>query len=340
MSPRRPVRVAVIGAGLIAQRAHLPAYAAAEDAELAAIASGHRETAAAVAGQFGNPRVLDSWDAAVADPDIDAIDICTPNSLHATIAIAAAKAGKHVLVEKPMATSLAEADAMIAAARKAGVLLAVAHNLRFVPIYSAIHQLLADGAIGRIFSARGFFMHAGPDEFWGATSDWFWREGEAGGGSLLDMGIHMIDLLRWMVGRPVQEVSAMTARVLKPTYADDNAMTLMRFEGDILASVQSSWTARPVPDRQIAIHGEFGNLMMGRSSEEPLVLNLQQGSGVRKVLPTIPAASPFGNPFVNFVRAIQGRELPLVTGEDGRTSLAIALGAYESANTGRVVRLG
>lgn len=340
MGVDRPVRVAVIGAGLIARRAHLPAYVAAEEAEVAAIVSAHRETAEEAARQFGNPRVLDSWQAAVADPDIDAIDICTPNSLHSVIAIAALKAGKAVLVEKPMATSLAEADAMVAAAREARVVLAVAHNLRFVPIYAAMQQLLADGAIGRIFSARGFFMHAGPDEFWGATSDWFWREGEAGGGALLDMGIHMIDLLRWMIGRRVLEVSAMTARVLKPTFADDNAMVLMRFEGEILASVQSSWSARPVPDRQMAFHGEFGNLMMGRSSEEPLVLNLQEGSEARKVLPTIPAASPFGNPFVNFARAIQGSAPPLVTGEDGRVSLAIALAAYQSAKTGRVVQPG
>jgi predicted dehydrogenase len=339
MSDKRPVRVAVIGAGLIAQRAHLPAYAAAPEAELAAIVSGHRATAEAAAAQFGNPRVLDSWEEAVADPDIDAVDICTPNALHAAIAIAAARAGKHVLVEKPMATSLAEADAMVAAARDAGVLLAVAHNLRFVPIYAAMQQLLAEGAIGRIFSARGMFMHAGPDEFWGATSDWFWDQSQAGGGSLLDMGIHMIDLLRWMVGQPVVEVTAMTARVLKPTFADDNAMVLMRFTGDILASVQSSWSARPVPDRQIAIHGELGNLMMGRSPEEPLVLNLQDGAGARKVLPPIPAANPLGDPFVNFVRAIRGEAEPLVTGEDGRTSLAIALAAYDSASTGRVVRV-
>jgi predicted dehydrogenase len=338
MSANHPVRVAVIGCGLIAQRAHLPSYVAAPEADLTAVVSGHRATAEAVASQFGNPRVLNSWQEAVADPEIDAIDICTPNVLHAEIAIAAARAGKHVLVEKPMATSLAEADAMIAAARDAGVLLAVAHNLRFVPIYSAMQKLLAEGAVGRIFSARGFFMHAGPDEFWGATSDWFWQEGQAGGGSLLDMGIHMIDLLRWMVGRPVAEVSAMTARVLKPTFADDNAMVLMRFEGDILASVQSSWSARPVPDRQIAIHGELGNLMMGRSAEEPLVLNLRDGTEARKVIPEIPS-NPLGDPFVNFVRAIQSRTEPLVTGEDGRTSLAIALAAYESASTGRVVKL-
>jgi predicted dehydrogenase len=106
MSTTSPVRVAVIGCGLIAQRAHLPSYVATPEADLAALVSGHRAAAEAVAAQFGNPRVLNSWQEAVVDPEIDAIDICTPNALHAEIAIAAARAGKHVLVEKPMSTSL------------------------------------------------------------------------------------------------------------------------------------------------------------------------------------------------------------------------------------------
>src|SRR5947207_1698619 len=118
-----PVRVAVIGAGLVAQRSHLPAYVASDEAQIAALVSGHIETAREVAGRFGNPRVLGSWQEAVADSEVDAIDICTPNALHAQIAIAAAHAGKHVLVEKPMALSLAEADAIIAAARETGVTL-------------------------------------------------------------------------------------------------------------------------------------------------------------------------------------------------------------------------
>ena len=339
MREQRRVQVAVIGCGLIAQRSHLPAYVATSEAELAAVVSGHRETAEAVAREFGNPHVFDSWQEAVDAPDIDAIDICTPNALHASIAIAAARAGKHVLVEKPMATSLQDADAMVAAAREAGVVLMVAHNLRFVPIYQAMQKAIAEGAIGRPLSARGVFMHAGPDEFWGATSDWFWEQGQAGGGSLLDMGIHMIDLLRWMIGRPVREVSAMTARVLKPTFADDNAIVLMRFEGDILASVQSSWSARPFPDRQITIHGELGHIAMGRSAEEPLVINLQEGEGSRKVIPAILPASTVGDPFVNFVRSIRDGVEPFVNGEDGRASLAVALAGYESAESGRVVRL-
>src|SRR5215207_3587758 len=110
-----PVRIAVIGAGLVARRSHLPAYAASEEAEAVAVVSGSLETAQVVAGEFGIARVLPSWEAAVADPAIDAVDICTPNALHAPIAIAAARAGKHVLVEKPMALTVGEADAMIAA---------------------------------------------------------------------------------------------------------------------------------------------------------------------------------------------------------------------------------
>lgn len=177
----QPVRVALIGCGLVAQRSHLPAYAACPGAELVAVASGHLESARAAAAEFGVPRVLGRWEDVIADPAIDAVDICTPNTLHAPIAIAAARAGKHVLVEKPMATTLAGADAMLAAAEETGVTLMVAHNLRFAPVYETVKRILSEGVIGRVFSAGGIFMHAGPDEFWGATSDWFWREELAGG---------------------------------------------------------------------------------------------------------------------------------------------------------------
>ena len=131
----------------------------------------------------------------------------------------------------------------------------------------------------------------------------------------------------------------MTSRVLKPTFADDNAFVLMRFEGDVLASVQSSWSARPFPDREITIHGELGHIAMGRSAEEPLVMHLRDGDGSLKTVPEIPATSPLGDPFTHFVRCIQNGVAPLVTGEDGRASLEVALAAYESAETGRLVSL-
>ncbi|MGI8553363.1 MAG: Gfo/Idh/MocA family protein [Dehalococcoidia bacterium] len=339
MTQKGPVRVAVIGCGLIARRAHLPAYAASDEAELVAVCSGHLETARAAAEEFGARTVHRTWEETVADPEVEAVDICAPNALHAPIAIAAARAGKHVLVEKPMAISLDEADAMLAAARDAGVLLMPAHNMRYLPIHEEVKRQLDEGVIGRPFVAHGTFLHAGPEEHWGATSDWFWNQEMAGGGALLDLGIHMIDLIRWFIGRPVLEVTAMTTRVLKPTFADDNAFVTMRFAGDILANVQASWTARPVPDREILIHGERGHIAVGRSAAEPLLVRLQDGKGERTLLPKIPSTSPFINPFVDFVRSIREGTPPRTSGEEGRASLAVVLAAYESARTGRVVQM-
>ncbi len=337
MASPRPVRVAVIGCGLIAQRSHFPAYAAAPEAEIAAVVSLSAEEAQDAVNNFGAKRILPSWEAAIADPDVDAVDVCTPNYLHAPIAIAAARAGKHVFVEKPMATRLDDANAMVAAARESGVYLTVGHNLRFAPIFQTMRQAMRDGVIGRPFAARGVYMHAGPDESWGSSSQWFWDEATAGGGALLDMGIHMIDVMRWIIGRPVLEVSAMISRHLKPTFADDTAFVLMRFEGDLVASVQAAWSARPTSDRELVIHGEEGNIAMGRTTGEPLVYNVRGEGHPNKIVPEIPATTDPDTPYLDFVRAIQQGREPWVTGEDGRDSLAIAVAAYESARIGRTV---
>jgi UDP-N-acetylglucosamine 3-dehydrogenase len=331
-----PTRIGVIGCGLIARRTHLPAYAASADADLVAVCSGSRASAESAAAEFGVRRVHDDWRALIADSEIDAVDICAPNALHAPIAIAASQAGKHVLVEKPMALSLAEADAMIAAARAAERVLMVAHNLRYQPVYEAIKRIVADGLIGRPLAARGVFMHAGPDEFWGATSDWFWQEQAAGGGALLDMGIHMIDLLRWFIDEPVVEVEAMTARLAKPTFADDNAFVLLRFAGGAIASMQASWTARPFPDREVVIHGERGHVALGRAQGEPPALHVQDGGPetARKVDIALPAVSALVNPFVHFLRVVREGIPPLTSGEEGRATLAVTLAAYEAARSG------
>jgi predicted dehydrogenase len=335
-----PVRIGIAGAGLIARRAHLPGFAATSDAKVVGVASGRPSSAKAVAKEFAIPRTYDTWQALVADPEIDAVDICAPNSLHAPIALAAAEAHKHILVEKPMAVSLAEADSMIGAAERAGVVLMVAHNLRFVSVFEQLHQLIRGGSLGAIQSARGVFMHAGPDESWGATSDWFWREETAGGGALLDLGIHMIDLLRWVIDRPAVEVSAMISRLAKPTFAEDNAIVLVRFDGDILASVQTSWTARPFPDNQVTIQCENGRVIVGRSSGEPIAIYRSTANGVEKQAPEVPAASRHGDLFHQFVKAISEGSTPMISGRDGRDTLAVALAAYESARSGHVVKPG
>src|SRR5207244_1571321 len=124
--------------------------------------------------------IVDDWRDVVGRDDVDAVDICTPNVLHAPIAVAAASAGKHVLVEKPIACTLAEADDMLAAARAAGVLLMTAHNVRFFPAFVAAREAVAAGAIGGVTAVRAAFGHAGPQS-WSPTSDWFSDPAQPGG---------------------------------------------------------------------------------------------------------------------------------------------------------------
>jgi predicted dehydrogenase len=326
------LRLGVIGCGLIARRSHLPGFAKLPDAEITELTSAHIANARSAADEFGGLAVS-RWQDLVASDNVDAVVVCTPNALHAEMAIAAARAGKHVLVEKPMAVAVEEADAMIEASRAAGVVLMVAHSLRFVPAFEAVRNIVADGVIGRVLSARGVFMHAGPDESWGATSDWFWRKDLAGGGSLIDLGVHIIDLVRWILGGRVTEVTAMTSRLLKPTEADDNASVLMRFEDGVVATVQTGWTARPSGDRQIAVYGEAGTVSTRPSRTEPVVAQLTDGS---RVVPSMPPAVDLCRHFVDCVRT--GAE-PLTSGREGRDTLAVALAAYESARTGAVVRV-
>lgn len=338
--PGSPLRIGLVGAGLIARRSHLPAFAALDRARVTAVASGRVESAQSASDEFSIDRVYGSWQELVADPEIDAVDICAVNSLHAPIAIAAARAGKHVLVEKPMAISLPEADEMISAAGEAGVILMVAHNLRFAPVFGELKRLVDKEVIGPVHSVRAAFMHAGPDESWGATSDWFWLEDTAGGGAVLDLGIHMIDLLRWIIDRPVLEVSAMVSRMTKPTFAEDNAIVIMRFAGDVLASVQTSWTARPFPDNQVVVQGEQGRIIVGRTAAEPIVVYRQGAGEIEKEAPEVPTDSRYGNLFEHFVETALNGSAPLVSGRDGRDSLAVALAAYESARSLRSVSPG
>lgn len=333
------VRIAVIGAGLMAVRYHLPELARLPLAEVVAICNAREATARAVAERFQVQSFSTDWREVVRRGDVDAVDILTPNALHAPIAIAAARAGKHVLVEKPLATSLADADAMLAAAREAGVLLMTAMNLRFVPLYEAAHAYLSGGALGRIVSMRGVFGHAGPERTWGSTSPWFWDTTQAGGGALLDLGIHMIDLLRWLSGLEVVEVMAMLATLEKPVQAEDTAMALLRFDGGAIGLLEAAWTARPEIDRGIVMQGTRGVLHIGRTPQEPLLALLEEGDRLRTDRPAVPEPGDAAGPATHFITCINEARQPRVGGAEGRADLAVILAAYESARSGRLVRL-
>lgn len=321
---RRPVRIGLLGCGAIARRAHLPGLRTA-GADVVAFTSRSLASAEAAAAEWGGGEVFTDWRQVLDLADLDAVDVCTPNRLHVEMAVAAAEAGKHVLVEKPLACTVAEADRMIAAARAAGVLLMPAHNLRFAPPVVALRDAVAAGLVGEVVTVRAAFGHAGP-EVWAPEATWFRTATDAGGGALLDLGVHMADLLRCVLADEVAEVAAFLQG--RTPGVEDAGTALLRFASGATGTLQASWIARPGPDIQVTISGTEGRLHLDATLAPTFH---PAGAGPPEAL-AVPAEAD--NPYAAFVRAIRTGGAPPVTARDGRAAVAIIEAAYRSAQSG------
>ncbi len=187
-------RFAIVGCGMSARHIHMPLLRAA-GVDVTAFASRSRSSAETAREEWGSGDVVDDWHDVLRRDDVDVVVITTPNSTHHEIAIAAAMAGKHVLVDKPMAWTLADADAMIAAADANDVMLMPFQNTRFAPPFVAARDAVAADRIGEVTGFRAAFGHAGP-QAWAPRAKWFFDRSSAGGGCLVDLGVHVIDLVR------------------------------------------------------------------------------------------------------------------------------------------------
>jgi predicted dehydrogenase len=321
------IRVALVGCGAIARRSHLPAFKQDGDIDVVAFASRSLASAEMAASEWGSGDVTDDWRTLVESDDIDAVDICSPNSLHHEQAVAAASAGKHVLVEKPIACTVDEADQMITAAEENGVVLHVAHNVRYLPVAIAARQNIA--SIGEILGVRAAFGHAGP-RGWAPDSTWFFDTKLSGGGALIDLGIHAIDLVHFVTGLDAAEVSAMT---LGAEPAEDAAQVLIRFTDGAIGTVHASWVARPAPDFGLTVFGAQGTMHVDARS--PLTLRPETGDAQKLELP-----GDVSSPFRDWIKAIRGQPTSQpATGTEARAALAIVCAAYESARTRKTVSL-
>jgi predicted dehydrogenase len=230
------MRVALFGTGWIT-RFHARAVLDHPGSELVAAANWREESLARLAGTFDIPRTTTRWEDLAEDPDVDAVVIATPNALHAPQTIACLRAGKHVLVEKPMAATLAEAGAMLEAARASEGRLMVAHCWRFHDDVRAMRDRVAAGAFGRVVKTRGYGVHAQ----WG-PSGWFTDPALAGGGALLDMGVHAIDTARFLLGDPLpSRVCAVVGRRYGDYAVDDDGILLITWDQGTNSVVESGW---------------------------------------------------------------------------------------------------
>ncbi len=208
------------------------------------------------------------WEDAVGRDDVDGVVIATPNAQHHAVAMAALSAGKHVLVDKPMACTVADADEMIAAAERARRVLVPFHNTRFAAPFAAAAQQVHEGAIGGVTGFRVAFGHAGP-QAWAPQATWFFDRATAGGGCLIDLGVHAVDLVRAVTGDDVTHVSA----VLNGQAGDveTDAQLLVRMRAGAIGSIHASWSARPGPDHQLTVVGTEGTLHLDSRTALTLV---------------------------------------------------------------------
>ena len=229
------MRVALFGCGWI-QDFHARGVLA-RGHELVAVANHREDSATAFAERHAIPRVTTDWASLARDTGVDAAIVATPNALHSPQSIALLEAGKHVLVEKPMAVSVAECDAMVDAGRLSGAWLMVAHCWRFRDEMIALRDRIGAGELGEIVKTRGYGVHAN----WG-PSGWFTDPVLAGGGALVDMGVHAIDAARFLLGDPEPRRVCATISTRFGDYAvDDEAILLISWAQGTSSIVESGW---------------------------------------------------------------------------------------------------
>lgn len=340
------ISVGLIGSQFISS-IHAESLLACPRARLAAVASPTPGNAAKFAARFGIPKAFTDYRELLADPEIQMVVVGAPNDLHCPIVLAAAAAGKHVVVEKPFCLNLDEADRMIAACRSAGVKLMYAEELCFAPKYVRLKQLLDSGALGKPTLLKQSEKHDGPH------AAHFWDVERSGGGVTMDMGCHAIEFFRWMLGRrPIKSVYAqMSAQVHgAKTRGDDNALLILEFEGDVVCLAEESWTKLGGMDDRAEVHGSHGvayaDLLHGNAIETYSAVGYEYavekaGSTQGWSFTIYEEAWNYGFPqeLAHFVDCVANDKPPLVTGDDGRAVLEVLFAAYESARTGAKVSL-
>lgn len=324
------LRVGVVGTGAIAQRFHIPEYQDHSDAVVTAVCDVEEKKAKEVAATFEAEEYYTDYSDLVESGTVDAVSVCLPNHLHEEVVTAALESDVHVLCEKPMATSVAEADRMIEAARNSSAILMIDQSERFHPVYVKASEVLESGLIGEIESVHSRFSHSGPAG-WSPRSTWFTDAESSGGGAMVDIGIHNADIVIDTIGA-VDEVMAYTDTFEYDFDVEDTAVACMQFEDGMLGTFEVSWTTDPEAI-EMQVVGTEGVLYADKIAEELYVELSDERGTVDVPLPE------YRSPIKRFVDASLGDEEPPVTGEEGRDALELVMAIYRAAGKGTAVSL-
>lgn len=344
----KQVRYGIMSCGAIAQRRHIPEIAANPRATVAAVADANAERAAEVGQKYNCPAYSD-YKKMVKEADLDAVVVASPNYLHAPMAIAALKAGLHVLCEKPMATTRADAKKMIAAAKGARKYLMVGMNQRLMPAHVKAKEILDSGRVGKVLAFRTSFKHPGPDGWSldGAKS-WFFQKHAAVMGATGDLGVHKADLMRWLLGEEFVSVGGIVTTIDKRDsngkllQLDDNAILSLKSKSGVVGSVEVSWTNYGGEDNATLIYCTRGVLYLGTDPEYGVkVLYRNRNAELHKVGAMATNTKQVSSGVSDlFTDCILHKRKPAIDGDEGYKSLNLILTAMEAAKSGKTLKIG
>ncbi len=340
--------IGIIGCGKIAQKRHIPEYTDNPNANLLGFFDINEARAELLAKVHGGI-AYKSYQELLANEDIDAVSVCTSNDSHAAITIAALLAGKHVLCEKPMATTLADCEAMVETAHRQGKSLMIGHNQRLTKTHIKAKELIASGLIGKVISFRTTFGHGGP-ETWSidpGKNTWFFDKQKAVMGAMADLGIHKTDLIHFLTGQSIVETTARLSTLDKRGAdgnligVDDNAFCIYKLEGGAVGTMAVSWTHYGAEDNSTVIYGSKGimriyddpdySIKVITDNEEEILYSIdkiqtndsQTKSGVIDV----------------FVDCLECKTEPEISGVDVLRSMRVVFASIESSNSSQSVQI-
>jgi 1,5-anhydro-D-fructose reductase (1,5-anhydro-D-mannitol-forming) len=328
------IRWGLIGASTIAKEWVIDAIRA-TGGEIRSVMSSDAERGKAFVAEHGIAESATTLDALIGDPDIDAVYISTTNELHRDQAIAAARAGKHILCEKPLAITLDDAHAMRKSAREAGVVLATNHHLRNAASHRAMRNAIADGSIGRPLAARVFHAVYLPPHLQG----WRIERPDAGGGVILDITVHDVDTLRFVLGEdPVEAIAFSQSGGMGKAGLEDAVMGVLRFRSGLIAQFHDGFTTK-YAETGFEVHGTDGSLIARNvMTQRPVGTVMLRSAAGEKELP-LTHHNLYEAALTAFHEAVAGKGAPSATAEDGIWSLATGLAVVEAAARGTAVRI-
>ena len=342
------INVGILGCGKIAQVRHIPEYAENPDVKLAAFYNPSRKRAEEQAEKYGG-KVYDTAEELLADESIDAVSICAANYAHAELTIKALEAGKHVLCEKPMATTLADCEAMVECAKRTGKFLMIGHNQRLAKAHVEAKRLIDQGLIGDIITFRTTFGHGGP-ETWAINPGknvWFFDKKKAAMGAMADLGVHKTDLIQFLTGQRVVRTTARLVTLDKRGEdgeligVDDNAVCIYEMSGGAFGTMTASWTYYGAEDNSTVLYGTKGIMRIYDDPNHSIVVKLSDGEEQVYDVEQIQTNDNQTKSGVIdlWVECLKNNTPPEISGESALYAMRAVFASIESSQTGRAVEI-